>query len=112
MRTTLDIDDDILAAAKDLAKVEGKTMGQVISDLARKGLTTPRGFAEAQTGYIVDDWPTFPRQGGPEAAGVVTTELIRQIEDELDLEDMVPYDHDRGAARDFEDEPREKPRKR
>ncbi len=39
MRTTLDIDDDILQAAKELARAEKKTAGQVLSELARRGLT-------------------------------------------------------------------------
>ena len=38
MRTTLDIDDDVLQAAKELAQARRKTAGQVLSDLARKGL--------------------------------------------------------------------------
>ena len=38
MRTTLDIEEDVLFAAKDLARREDKTAGQVISELARKGL--------------------------------------------------------------------------
>ncbi len=41
MRTTLDIEDDVLQAAKELAKREGSTAGQVISTLARRGLTAP-----------------------------------------------------------------------
>ena len=39
MRTTLAIDDDVLAAAKHLAAQQQKTVGQVLSDLARQGLT-------------------------------------------------------------------------
>jgi predicted transcriptional regulator len=39
MRTTLDIDDDVLAAAKELAKARDSTAGRVISDLARQALT-------------------------------------------------------------------------
>jgi len=35
MRTTLAIDDDILAAAKEMAATEGKSVGEVISTLAR-----------------------------------------------------------------------------
>lgn len=38
MRTTLDIDDDVLVAAKDLAAVEKTSTGKVISDLARAAL--------------------------------------------------------------------------
>jgi hypothetical protein len=39
MRTTLDIDDDVLTAAEQLAKALNSTVGQVISDLARQALT-------------------------------------------------------------------------
>jgi len=42
MRTTLDIDDDVLRAAKELAEREGRTAGRVLSDLARRGLSNPQ----------------------------------------------------------------------
>lgn len=101
MRTTIDIDEDVLSAAKDIARLEGKTMGQVISELVRKALTEPAGsgFAEAAATYGLDDWPTFPRRGGPP----VTSDMIRQVEDELDLEDATPFDHESGAPRVFDD---------
>jgi hypothetical protein len=94
MRTTLDIDDDVLAAAKDLAKAEGKTVGTVISELARRALATPShgygpGLAESAAAYSLSDWPTFPRRGGPP----VTSEMIERIQDEIDLEDATPWDH-------------------
>jgi len=38
MRTTLTIDEDVLLAARDNADVQGRTIGQVISDWARAGL--------------------------------------------------------------------------
>lgn len=41
MRTTLDIEEDILQAAKELAQREGSTAGHIISVLARRGLTIP-----------------------------------------------------------------------
>ena len=41
MRTTLDIDDDVLEAAKERARREHTTAGKVISDLARNALTAP-----------------------------------------------------------------------
>ena len=40
MRTTLTIDQDVLLAARDHSAVEGRTIGQVISDWARAGLKT------------------------------------------------------------------------
>jgi hypothetical protein len=38
MRTTLTIDDDILGAARNLAESQGKSLGTVLSELARRGL--------------------------------------------------------------------------
>jgi hypothetical protein len=39
MRTTLDIDEDVLAAAKELARRQNLSAGQVVSQLLRKTLT-------------------------------------------------------------------------
>lgn len=49
MRTTLDIAEDVLAAAKELARRENKTAGEVISVLARAGLLAPHP-AQAKSG--------------------------------------------------------------
>lgn len=38
MRTTLELDDDLILAAKGMARKEGATLGQVISRLARESL--------------------------------------------------------------------------
>ena len=35
MRTTLNLDDDVLSAVKELARLRGSTAGQVLSALAR-----------------------------------------------------------------------------
>ena len=50
MRTTLDIDDDILQAAKEIAEIRGSTAGKVISELARKGLDL--GFYVSLSGIV------------------------------------------------------------
>lgn len=42
MRTTVRIDDDVFSAAKELARIQAKPMGRVISELARKGLRPTR----------------------------------------------------------------------
>ena len=47
MRTTLDIDDDILQAAKELAEYEGKTAGELLSDLTRRGILCRNTHEEA-----------------------------------------------------------------
>lgn len=46
MRTTLDIDDDVVAAARELAAGERRSLGAVISELARRGLTPARVESE------------------------------------------------------------------
>jgi hypothetical protein len=38
MRSTYNIDDDVLAAARELAKIQRKSLGAVISSLVRKAL--------------------------------------------------------------------------
>ena len=86
MRTTLDIDDDILQAAKELARAEKKTAGQVLSELARKGLTQP--VATSAPGgelpfEMVNGWYQFPNREGL----VVTKELVDRLIEEADLED-------------------------
>ena len=45
MRTTLDIEDDVLTAAKELARRQGVSAGKVVSNLLRTALT---GEASAQ----------------------------------------------------------------
>ena len=71
MRTTLDIDDDILAAAKELAAARNSTAGQVISELARQALTqAPNDEAPEMRNGI----PLLPRRGA-----VVTPELIEKL---------------------------------
>ena len=41
MRTTLAIDDDVLAAARKIADQQGRTIGEVISELARQSIRRP-----------------------------------------------------------------------
>ncbi len=50
MRTTLDIDTDVLQAAKELAELRGRTTGQVLSELARKGLEAPASTNRTRNG--------------------------------------------------------------
>ncbi len=73
MRTTLAIDDDVLAAAKGLARRQRKTVGEVISALAREALRPPK-MAESRNGV-----PLLPARGG---AAPVTPELVNELRDE------------------------------
>jgi hypothetical protein len=74
MRTTLDIEEDVLLAAKEIARQRGITVGRVLSDLARKSLTTKSSVLKK------DGLPLFPVQ--PDA-GVVTLELVNNLRDEV-----------------------------
>jgi hypothetical protein len=76
MRTTLAIDDDVLAAAKHLAERERKTVGEVISALARQGLSRSTRGAKAERNGV----PLLPVRRG---ATPVTMELVNQLRDEL-----------------------------
>lgn len=75
MRTTLTIDDDVLAAAKELAERQGKSLGEVLSELARQALRPRRPSKRTRNGV-----PLLPiRSGAPR----VTPELVNQLRDEL-----------------------------
>jgi len=74
MRTTLDLEEDVLLAAKEIARQRGVTVGKAMSDLARQALT--RQVASATR----DGLPLFPVQ--PDA-GVVTVEIVNRLRDEM-----------------------------
>ncbi len=75
MRTTLAIDDDIVAAAKHLAERDQKTLGEVISELARLGLARSSRSAPAVRNGIT----LLPSRKG---AAPVTMALVNQLRDE------------------------------
>ena len=68
MRTTLDLDDELLAAARDLAACERRSLGAVISDLARRGLTPARIGAEGD----------LPVIRVPPGARPITPQMVRR----------------------------------
>jgi len=77
MRTTLDIDEDLLAAAKELARRRGTTAGRVVSELLRRALTAPDNsrnhVAETEAFY---GFRPFPGRGE-----VVTDDLVEKLRD-------------------------------
>ncbi len=75
MRTTLSIEDDVLAAAKELAERQGKSVGEVISSLAREALRPKRAAKGKRNGV-----PLLPLRPGNKR---VTLELVNQLRDEL-----------------------------
>jgi hypothetical protein len=77
MRTTLDIDDDVLRAARDLARREKKTAGKVISDLVRRALGAPPPGSAAKEPKALHGFRPFPRRGG-----IVTNEVIDKLRED------------------------------
>lgn len=75
MRTTLSIDDDILAAAKELAAKQRKSIGEVLSSLAREALRPRKQTRRTRSGV-----PLLPVR--PNAVPV-TLDLVNRLRDEL-----------------------------
>lgn len=74
MRTTLSIDDDIMEAARSLASHQSRTVGEVVSDLARKGLMERSNLAKSVQGI-----PVFKVS---KRATPLTLERVKSDEDE------------------------------
>lgn len=77
MRTTLDLDDDVLLAVKERARREHRSAGKVLSDLARKALTGQDREDSAGEPESFHGFRPFPRRGP-----VVTNALINQLREE------------------------------
>jgi hypothetical protein len=75
MRTTLDLDEDVIQAAKELAAVRRVTAGRVVSDLVRKALTPTGPVPKVRNGV-----PLLPRRrpGAP----ILTMKFINELRDE------------------------------
>ena len=74
MRTTLDIDEDVLETAKELAAKRGTTAGRVLSDLARSALV-PRDRAARKRNGV----PMLPQRRD---GRLVTSEIVNRLRDE------------------------------
>ena len=73
MRTTLNIDDDVLQTAKEMAASRGLTTGRVISDLARTALESNRRER------VRNGVPLLPRR--PSGAPRPTMKLVNDLRD-------------------------------
>ena len=74
MRTTLAIDDDVLTAAKAIAHQENKTIGEVVSTLARRSLRPASDIGERNG---------IPLLSVREPGVIVTPEIVNALRDEL-----------------------------
>ncbi len=78
MRTTLDIDDDVLQAAKELAQRERKTAGRVLSELARRGMAKDTLSAKpAAAREVFLGFRPFTHRGT-----IVTNEMIDRLRED------------------------------
>jgi hypothetical protein len=78
VRTTLDIADDVLMAVKERARRQKRSIGDLLSDLAREALThrsrEDAGAKKPESFYGFDPLP--PR------GGTVSNELIDKLREE------------------------------
>ena len=83
MRTTLDIADDVLFAAKEIAQREKKSLGQVMSDLARKAFAvgTYPSQADQTAPQVSERLAQYGIQPLPSRGVVISNELIDRLRD-------------------------------
>jgi hypothetical protein len=74
MRTTIAIDDDVLTAAKAIARQRNQTVGKVVSELARNSLRPPPASGE-RSGV-----PLLPVR---EPGVIVTLDIVNALRDEV-----------------------------
>jgi hypothetical protein len=77
MRTTLDIDNDVLQAAKERALREGTTAGRVLSALARQALTRPPASSAIKEPKAIYGLRPIASRGG-----IVTNEIIDKLRED------------------------------
>ena len=68
----MDLDDDVVAAARELARDQRRSLGSVVSELARRGLTPARVEADG----------VLPIIRVPPGAPAITAETVRRALDE------------------------------
>ena len=81
MRTTLNLDPDVLLAVKELAELRGSTAGQILSQLARSALKAERERDTVRNGVpLLEPTPD---------EGIVTLEVVNRLRDQEGLEGEV-----------------------
>jgi hypothetical protein len=74
VRTTLDLDEDLLQTAKELASARGRTAGQIVSELMRKALEAPAA------GTVRNGVPLLPPR--PSGSRRPTMASVNQLRDD------------------------------
>jgi hypothetical protein len=70
VRTTVDLDEDVLRVAKDLAREREQSLGRVLSELARRGLQPAKVVVR---GGVI---PVLPRKPDAQA---VTAQAVKEL---------------------------------
>ena len=81
MRTTLDIDEEVLKAAKEIARRQHKTAGAVISELVRRALT--HGVSEPPT--AVETQPFYGFRPLAREGRVVSNQTVEQLREDENI---------------------------
>lgn len=76
MRTTLSLDPTVLSAARALSKAEHVSLGDAVSELARRGMQSPQ---EASSNAVANGG--FPVLSG-DPSHPVTDELVERYRDD------------------------------
>jgi hypothetical protein len=83
MRTTLDLDADVLYAAKQLAQQQRKTVGKVVSELVRDAfaarLTASANPTTVGVSEPLHQYGIFPL---PKRGAIVSNELVNKLRDD------------------------------
>lgn len=74
MRTTLSIDDDVLAAVRSRAELENRAIGDVLSELARTALH------ESRNTVTRNGLPIFKRAT---KGTVITLDIVNSLRDDM-----------------------------
>jgi plasmid stability protein len=77
MRTTLNLDDDVLMAIKERARREGRSAGEVLSELARRALTNQGRVAQGTETNTFHGFEPLPHRGP-----AVSNDLIDRLREE------------------------------
>src|SRR3954447_8770816 len=76
VRTTLNIDDDVLKAMKKIAAEQKTSIGRVLSDLARQAIASDEG----ERVRLRNGVPLLPRR--PKGSPPLTMEMVNRLRDE------------------------------
>jgi hypothetical protein len=80
MRTTVNIDDQVLEKVKEYGKKRGVTLGQAVSDLLYEGLEAQPKFKKRNGFTVLEIAPGSPP---------ITTEMVKKIQEDYEREDAL-----------------------